>query len=560
MYRLLIVDDLPIIVDGLLELFNETDHLQLEVMKAYSGEEALEVLSHHRIDIVISDIKMPGLEGIELLREIKSQWPACKVIFLTGYNDFHYAKSAITYGGFDYILKVESDEKIIQSVERAIEKIEEENNQEQMIARAQSKMRLALPSLQKEYVWELFQGKHVSDSQLKQAFKEIDIRLDATLPVYLLIGRVDAWKEMFTTPDKALLTYAVQNICDEYLSTQVRCYSVVFELSKIVWMIQPKIPDGSSIEYGDQDWIRAHRYTSGILETVQGNCKRLLSLSVSFLLGSEATTWDNISDRFHSIKYGLVQGHGLFNEVILTDKDIQREVNGDLSGNYHDAFYHARVQLLMSCLENNHREQFNKLYAELTSIWNDEESPNERKIELYHSLSAIFLFYIHKNREIRDYINTLMDLDKLYRYGDSASWSELIQYFSQMADCFFEWNALRGTQLPTEVVNKVHRYIEEHISTDISLNALADYVSLNPSYLSRLYKQITGMGLSKYVNDYRNLIAKDMLLNTSMKVNEIAAALGYNSALAFIRFFKKQNETTPQDFRMARIHIQNQGQ
>lgn len=117
-----------------------------------------------------------------------------------------------------------------------------------------------------------------------------------------------------------------------------------------------------------------------------------------------------------------------------------------------------------------------------------------------------------------------------------------------------------GTQLPTEVVNKVHRYIEEHISTDISLNALADYVSLNPSYLSRLYKQITGIGLSKYVNDYRNLIAKNMLLNTSMKVNEIAAALGYNSALAFIRFFKKQNETTPQDFRMTRTHIPNQGQ
>lgn len=560
MYRLLVVDDLPIIVDGLLELFEQTDHLHLEVMKAYSGEEALEVLSHHRIDIVISDIKMPGLEGIELLQEIKSQWPACKVIFLTGYNDFQYAKSAITYGGFDYILKVESDEKIIESVERAIQVIHEENNQEQMIARAQSKMRLALPSLQKEYMWDLFQGKQVTERQLVHAFKEIDIPLDATLPVYLLIGRVDAWKEMFTKPDKALLTYALQNICDEYLSSHVRCYSVVFELSKIVWMIQPKMSDLSSDGYTEQDWTRAHRYTSGILETVQGTCKRLLGLSVSFLLGSETTTWDHVSDRFHSIKYGLVQGHGLFDEVILTDKDIQREVNGDQGGNYHDSFYHARVQLLMSCLENNHREQFHKLYAELTSIWNDAEMPNERKTELYHSLSAVFLFFIHKNREIREYINTLMDLDKLYRYGDSASWSELVQYFSQMADCFFEWNALRGTQLPTEVVNKVHRYIEEHISTDISLNALADYVSLNPSYLSRLYKQITGIGLSKYVNDYRNLIAKDMLLNTSMKVNEIAAALGYNSALAFIRFFKKQNETTPQDFRMARSHTQNQGQ
>jgi two-component system response regulator YesN len=255
-----------------------------------------------------------------------------------------------------------------------------------------------------------------------------------------------------------------------------------------------------------------------------------------------------------------MQGHGLFNEVILTDKDIQKNEDGNKYGSYHDGFYHARVQLLMSCLENNHREQFNKLYVELTSIWNDPGITYERKTELYHSLSAVFLFYIHKNREIRDYINTQMELDKLYRHGDSASWTELIQYFWQMADCFFEWNAMRGTQLPTEVVNKVHRYIEEHIATDISLNALADYVSLNPSYLSRLYKQITGIGLSKYVNDYRNLTAKDMLLNTSMKVNEIAAALGYNSALAFIRFFKKQNETTPQDYRMTRSQTPNQGQ
>jgi two-component system response regulator YesN len=560
MYRLLVVDDLPIIVDGLFELFEQTEHLQLEVMKAYSGEEALEVLSEHRIDIVVSDIKMPGIEGIELLQEIRVQWPACKVIFLTGYNDFQYARNAITYGGFDYILKVESDEKIVQSVERAIEKIEEEQDQVQMITRAQASMRLALPSLQKEYMWGLLQGKQVTEKQLERAFKELDIRLDASKPVYLLIARIDAWKEMFTTPDKALLTYALQNICDEYLSAQVKSYSVVFELSKVVWMIQPKTANEFSFDTSSMDFLRAHRYTSGILETIQGTCKRLLGTTVSFLLGSEVTTWNNLSDRFHASKYGLVQGHGLFNEVIMTDKDIQKEETDDKAGSTHDSFYHARVQLLMSCLENNHREQFNKLYVELTAIWNVPGTPNERKIEMYHSLSAVFLYYIHKNRDIRDYMNTQLDLDKLYRYGDSTSWTELIQYYRQMADCFFEWNTLRGTQLPTEVVNKVHRYIEEHLTTDISLTALADYVSLNPSYLSRLYKQMTGIGLSKYVNDYRNLVAKDMLLNTSMKVNEIAAALGYNSALAFIRFFKKQNETTPQDFRMARCQSQIQGQ
>ncbi|MEK4509224.1 response regulator [Paenibacillus anaericanus] len=551
MYRLLIVDDLPIIVDGLLELFEQTAHLELDVMKAYSGEEALEVLQNHRIDIVISDIKMPGLEGIELLREIKSQWPSCKVIFLTGYNEFHYARSAITYGGFEYILKVESDEKIIESVERAIEKIEEEHDQQQIIARAQTKMRLALPSLQKDYMWGLFQGKQETEYQLKQAFKEIDISLDAGMPVYLLLGRVDAWKEMFTTPDKALLTYAFQNICDEYLSEHVHCFSVVYDLSKIVWLIQPSINEQSFTASDPLDWVKAYRYASGILETVQETCKKLLNLPVSFILGSEQTAWNGISDRFHSIKYCFVYGHGLSSEVIMTDRDIH-EREGHEMGSHHDFFYHTRVQLLMTCLENNHREQFSKLYVELTAIWGDSLTPYERKTELYHSLSAVFLSHINKNREVRDYMNTLLDLDKLFQHSDTTSWSDLTQYFWQMAEVLFDWNASHGIQSPDEVITKVHRYIEEHISTDISLNALADYVGLNPSYFSRLYKQITGVGLSKYVNDYRNLMAKEMLLNTSMKVNEIAAALGYNSALAFIRFFKKQNEMTPQEYRMVR--------
>ena len=552
MYRLLIVDDIPIIVDGLLELFEHTDHLKLELLKAYSGEEALEVMRQQRVDIVISDIKMPGLEGIELLQEIKAEWPDCKVIFLTGYNDFHYARSAITYGGFEYILKVESDEKIIESVERAITTLEAEYNQQQIIARAQTKMRQALPSLQKDYLWGLFQGKHVTQSQLARAFQEMDIPLDASLPVFILIGRVDAWREMFTTPDKALLTYAFQNICDEYLSAQVRSFSFVYDLSRIVWLIQPQKCEPSVNELQALDWGRAYRYTSGILETVQGTCKRLLSLPVSFVLGSEPTLWENVSDRFHSIKFGLAHGHGLSSEVILTDIDMQSEEENDKAGAYHDCFYHSRIQLLMTCVENNHREPFNKLYVELTSIWNDPKTPHERKTELYHSLSAVFLFYIHKNREFRDYVNTLLDLDRLFQPKDTMSWPDMIQYFWQLADYLFEWNTMRGTQLPTEVVNKVHRYIEENISTDISLNALADYVGLNPSYLSRLYKQITGIGLSKYINDYRNLIAQEMLLKSSMKVGEIATALGYNSALAFIRFFKKQNEVTPQEYRIVR--------
>ena len=557
MYRLLVVDDLPVIVDGMLELFEQTEHLDLEVMKAYSGEEALELLALYRIDVVLSDIKMTGIEGIELLEEIKKQWPACKVIFLTGYNDFSYAKSAITLGAFDYLLKVESDDKIVDAVERAIKKIEEEQDQAQMIIRAQSKMRKALPSLQKEYMWGMFQGRQLTEEQLREAFAEMDIPLDVNLPVYLLIGRIDAWKEMVTAPDKALLAYAFQNVGDEYLSAHVRSFSLVFEMSKIVWIIQPKAAQELS-DHTSPAWGRTHRFTSGILETIQSTCSRLLSLSVSFMLGSQTVPWKELSDRFYTLKYGLTQGHGLFHEVIMTDADIKKSETADKS--YNDSYLQARIQLLSSCLENNHHEQFNQLFSELTQIWSSAETSSERKVELYHSLSAVFLSYLHKNYELREYLNTHMDLDLLFRQSDSVSWDELVDDFWQIANSFLEWQTLKGTELPAEVINKVHKYIEENMSGDISLTAIADHVSLNPSYLSRLYKQMTGIGLSKYLNDYRNVIAKDLLLNSSLKVNEIAFKLGYNSGLAFIRFFKKQNEMTPQDFRSMRSHASSKGQ
>ncbi|PYI55589.1 response regulator [Paenibacillus flagellatus] len=553
MYRLLIVDDLPIIADGLIELFEQADHLELDILKAYSGEEALELMQGNRIDIVISDIKMPGLEGIELLREIKAQWPACKVIFLTGYNDFHYVQSAVKYGSFEYILKIESDRKIIESVERAIARFEEEYDQRRMVERAHDRMRLAVPTLQRDYMAGLLQGKQVTDGQLAQHFQDIDMPLRADMPVMLLLGRVDGWKEFMTAPDKALLLYAVQNIAEEYWSSYLRTYSYVYDQSKIVWFIQPLCDPEAEAGAILASWTKTATYASGMLETIQHTCKKLLKLPVSFILGSERVAWSEVSDRFHRLKYGFVSKIGLSTEVILSDSDIRHAEEEGGGGRRHDQFHHARVLLLAKCLEENHREPFYELYLDMTELWTDEDCPYERKKELFHSLASVFLAPINKSKELRAHVNAVHDLAPLMQPGEAYSWPSLRQYFLQTADLLFDWQAAKGARQPDEVVQKAHRYIEAHVSTDISLNAIADHVGLNPSYFSRLYKQMTGIGLSDYINDYRNLKAKELLLGSGMKVNEIAAALGYNSGLAFIRFFKKRNGSTPQEFRTQRM-------
>ncbi|MBW7462077.1 response regulator, partial [Paenibacillus sepulcri] len=122
MYNLLIVDDEPRIVSGLYEQFLDWKPEELNVYRAYSPLEALAILTGSKMDIVLTDIHMPGMSGIELQQKIHERWPRCKVIFLTGYSDFDYIQSAMRNGGMDYILKVEGDEPILAAVGRAIER------------------------------------------------------------------------------------------------------------------------------------------------------------------------------------------------------------------------------------------------------------------------------------------------------------------------------------------------------------------------------------------------------------------------------------------------------
>ncbi|MCC3375252.1 response regulator [Cohnella sp. REN36] len=554
MYTMLIVDDLPIIVDGLTELFEAQNHLQLELLKAYSGEEALAVLGQTRVDIVVSDIQMPGLQGIELLREIRAQWPACKVIFLTGHNDFHYVQSAVKYGGFEYILKIESDEKIVGSVERAIERFEEERVQQQLIRRANERMRRAMPSLQKEYATGILQGHSISEDGLQRHFRELDLPLRADRPVLLLLGRIDAWTETTTPPDKALFLYAVQNIAEEVLAPLVRCYSFVYEQTKLVWFLQP---EGEGEDSCERLWRQSQTYASCMLETIQQTCKELLKLPVSFAMGSEPVDWSGVSGRFHALKLRFAYGMGLSGEIILIDADERRAAEGDEAGGPRgDDILHHRVQLIGKCLENGRREEFCQQYLALSELWAEDQPSFERKIELFHALSAIFLAYINKSPALREHLVAVHDLTPLIRFSEPDLWISLRDYFLQTAICIFDWNAARGAELPAEIVQQAHRFIEAHVAKDISLNAIADHVGLNPSYFSRLYKQMTGIGLSDYINEYRNIKAKEMLAGGSPKVGDVAVALGYGSALAFIRFFKKQNGLTPQEYRTRRLQPQ----
>ena len=148
MIRLLIVDDEPIIVEGLAELFQQMTHLELEIHQAFDGIEALEIAKKLRMDIILTDIEMPEMNGIQLQKEVNQLWTRCKFIFLTGYSDFDYIQETTRSGAIDFVLKTEGDDPIIAAIEKAVRTLHEEVSYEQLIHDAQVKMKTVLPTLQ----------------------------------------------------------------------------------------------------------------------------------------------------------------------------------------------------------------------------------------------------------------------------------------------------------------------------------------------------------------------------------------------------------------------------
>jgi len=549
MYRLLIVDDLPIITDGLVELFEKQADMALEVYNAYSGIEAMETLGRHRIDIVMTDILMPGMDGIELLRQIRARWPGCKVILLTSHSDFKYVQDAMSLGGLQYILKTEDDETIIRAVRQACEALDKEHGARQLIDKAEAHMRMALPALQQEYLWFLMQGKKVGPEVLREHFAHIQLPFNAERPVLLLICRVDDWNEVTTAPDKALLVYAVQNIAEEFLNEAMRLISIVYEQSRMVWILQP--PEGEM-----DNWERSAHYVNGLMEMIQSRCEQLLKLTISFVLGSQPVHWQELADRFHALKFLLVRGIGGQRGTLLTDHRPESAESGAASkadgegpgpgpANYQ---LQAKLPMLMNSLENGHEAEYYPLYAELAAMFADERLSSLRKLELYHALAFLFLSFVNKYDLERELAGEI-DWGRLAHFDESVSWSEWNEFFVQAADRIMTWTRREQEQSTRDIVGKIHAFIERHVATNLSLIQIADYLDLNPSYLSRLYKQITGNVLSDYIIEFRDRKAKELLKKSNLKVYAIAAELGYNSSHAFIRFFKKQNRITPQEYR-----------
>jgi two-component system response regulator YesN len=548
MYRLLIVDNEPNIVRGLHILFQEVSTLELDIYCAYSAEEALSALVRIKIDIVLSDIRMPGMSGLDLQQRILEQWPRCKIIFLTGYNDFTYVQSAFRQGSVDYLLKTDGEEKIVSAVEKAALDLAEELEMQQMIENARDKMHLAAPVLLREFLLNIVEGEKLPGGFKQELFAKLNVPLSPNDPLLLVLGRIDAWPEGMLSTDRALFIYAIQNIVEEYLS-ECHLISVTYDRNQLIWFIQPRLRTDLVLE---EAWEKTIRFVHGTMDPIQATCKSLLKLAVSFAMASRECQWPSSSITFANLKKVLILGLGQGQEMLLTDfaiNDLSKQlpVASDKPLNYPRQKMNP-IGLLEAYLESGQKTQFFQRYHEMMALTENELHLYSYIIETYYSIAVFFLVYINK-WGLSEPVAAKLDFDKLMKFEAHGSWIAAVQYLEKVANYLFNLKEEEKEARTHQLVSQVKHYIEAHLSGDVSLAKLAEVVYLNPTYLCRLYKQITGGGLTEYITTVRLSKAMELLKIPHLKVQDIARTIGFDSASYFGRFFKKEMNMTPQEYR-----------
>ena len=545
MYRLLIVDDEPIIVEGLGELFLQSPY-PLEVYQAFDGPEALELARKLRMDILLTDIEMPEMNGIELQREVAKLWPRCRSIFLTGYNEFDYVQSSIRAGAVDYVLKTEGDEPIAAAVAKAIRSISEEVTYDRLVADARMQLKLALPALRKEYLTGLLQGEGAPVRAGEPQFASLEIPLDPGKPVVVAVGRIDRWREDAAPAEKPLFVYSIDNIFVEYFSADFRVAHFGAEPNRLVWLLQPKGDKFPGFGSGEDEAGREadlQAYLLGMLESVQTACGQYLKLLCSFVVSREPCDWEELPDAYERLSLLFAKGLGLGSQTLLSD---ERAAGGDAR---QARGVVKRIRLLDQYLLHKERSKFDELFGRIVSAIGD--PPEFRAglpLETFYELAAIFISHVNR-LEAYEELSGSMDLGKMFAIGAHASWSEAAGFYRELADRLFGLMADGNERETSEVVELLHRYVEENMDGDLSLNRLAERVFLTPFYLSRLYKQKTGQSLSEHITKTRVEKAKSLLGETPLKIHEVGLRVGYDSASYFARFFKKATRLTPQEYR-----------
>lgn len=516
-YRMILIDDEAVILRGLKQLVN-WESLGIEIVgEAQDGEEALRLIEKCRPDIVLSDIAMPNLNGIELLREISERKWKIKTIFLSGYQEFAYAREAMRYGAVDYLLKPIAPEELEQVINQVVQEIRRERSV-RILPKNDSEAEVAFAQMQTN------KRKEISIRQMQEL---LGVQSDAPGAVcaFIQIGIRSTVRE---EQNKNLIRFEIFDYIQKYL-----------EEEGIGGIIQKNFNACCVMLFDEKDKAEC----AGCLKKLAGRIQKTYPAAALVGVGEWADQEGKLSWLFSTAKLAMelyffeekpyIDIAEVSREYVHSVEEYEAEADRAcrmISGYYDAAETTAQilscVKLLGDIYYGNKSVIINKCLLFAGRIWQE--------------LAACGLVEKKDEKEQERFLSEIRQKN---------SFQSLLSAFETHYEKeFLKIQLLGKNREPVEIV-RMKQYIREHFRENLTLEELADYIGMNPSYLSTFFKKETGQNFKAYLTEQRMQEAIRLLNSTNMKSYEIADAVGYKDTKQFREKFKELYGTSPQKYK-----------
>lgn len=522
----MLVDDEEQAIRSILKRI-QWDEIGYEVpFLAHNGLEALEVAENNPIDVVMTDIEMPYMGGLELARNLKELYPNIRIIIFSGYDDFDYAREAIRLEVEEYILKPVNADELKEVFLRIKKNLEEELDAKQNVAKLQNYYMESLPLLQESFYASLMEG-NMNEEECDRYIEDYKIPLHG--PLYC-VGVIHTGKQNNQQDvNQLLLAVSVRRLLEEETNPDWdEQFFTYLGNTVVISQFKSRIDAMQMTDYYDKfSRLAKSVCNADVTVGVGGVVTRVKDLPISFRGGRNALSYRAI--------YGTGKAINIEEIAPLEKEEIS------LSGEevLHDIFQKIKVDEKDSLVQT-----VDKFVQEYILV---EQNVQAYAYYVNALCSELYRFAINHNLDTRTVFGTN---DDIYRLASGMDQIQLRRWVLEVTTSM--QNMIQATRVDTNksFVSKAIDYVyENYANKDLTVENLCKELGVSAAYFSTVFKRETGQTFVAFLTDVRMKKAIELLLEENEKTGVIARRVGYGDPNYFSYVFKKQFGISPSKYR-----------
>ena len=528
--KVLVVDDEAIFRRGLRHLIGTSDTNWEVIGEAKDGLEALEEIERTKPELVITDIRMPRLDGIGLQEQLRERYPEIRCFVLSGYNDFRYAQSSLRFGARDYLLKPIDKAELY----RVLEQVDRELLQKEL-RQAERLPERRVPAVLTEERDRLLDGlvrgelPHAHPGELREAGIEFE------RGVYGLVAELDKDSVeplRYEQQEAELFSLYIRQFIEEALAGNVPGF-VFRRGGSVVALLDAEVSASSLAELAE------------LARHMAGRIRREANLTITIGIGGGVHGVEEISKSYGEARiallYRLTSGG---NRVLLYEEPPRQEPGAGRTP------LTNRGYLEQALLEGEGVDLGERVREGIAQLCDSGASPSVIHEQVCRMLLEAYGLAV--DRGVQDDWPEGRDIGTALQGALAlSSKSELAAYCAGLLRSLQTLVRQRDESGGLHAVDRVVRHIEEHYAEPITLGSMAELVFLNASYLSSLFKARLGRSFVEILTEVRVREASRRLLHTDDKIASVAYGTGFSNIRHFNRVFKAETGRTPKEFREA---------